>query len=241
MKHELSTPARLLARHLRDKQLAELTHSQALEALSHAIGGECFNIVKTQIPLAKPDAAPSVAEEKLDVRKLLRQAIEAGLTPGMALEVFAENRCSEDLAYLEAARRNHEREGELEFDDNAVVSISDDRGAYVMSWTWVEDSELESPQELAQALNLRFETMTVCLDEQDVDAELGYGDADIAYAALEALAEGKEIAEDTVVLRCAEPPFELTLAQARLMHYESSEDAYCATTEAGELYIKFQR
>ena len=32
-------------------------------------------------------------------------------------------------------------EGELECDDDAVVSMSDDLGAYVMTWTWVSDLE----------------------------------------------------------------------------------------------------
>jgi len=34
------------------------------------------------------------------------------------------------------------REGELEVDPDAVVSFSDDGGAYVMSWQWVSAKEI---------------------------------------------------------------------------------------------------
>lgn len=33
------------------------------------------------------------------------------------------------------------RDGELEVDEDAVVSVSDDDGAYVMSWQWVSDED----------------------------------------------------------------------------------------------------
>ena len=43
--------------------------------------------------------------------------------------------------YLVAAQENYAQEGSLEFDDNAVVSISEDGGAYVMGWLWIDDKE----------------------------------------------------------------------------------------------------
>jgi hypothetical protein len=41
------------------------------------------------------------------------------------------------------------REGDLEVDENAVVSMSEDDGAYVMCWKWVsnEDAGIETPEE----------------------------------------------------------------------------------------------
>jgi hypothetical protein len=33
------------------------------------------------------------------------------------------------------------KEGELEIDDDAVVSKGDDAGAYVQAWVWVEDED----------------------------------------------------------------------------------------------------
>jgi hypothetical protein len=32
--------------------------------------------------------------------------------------------------------------GEVEVDSNAIVSVSDDNGAYVMAWLWVADSDI---------------------------------------------------------------------------------------------------
>jgi predicted dehydrogenase len=44
-------------------------------------------------------------------------------------------------AYRKAAREQHEDEGTLEVDDNAVVSFGDDDGAYVAAWVWVGKEE----------------------------------------------------------------------------------------------------
>ena len=42
-----------------------------------------------------------------------------------------------------------EREGELEFDESAVVSEGDDNGAYVQAWVWVsfEGTHLDKVKE----------------------------------------------------------------------------------------------
>lgn len=43
-----------------------------------------------------------------------------------------------DLKIMEIARQNENlHEGELELDDNAVISEGDDNGAYVQVWMWV--------------------------------------------------------------------------------------------------------
>lgn len=47
-------------------------------------------------------------------------------------------------ALRKAADREYGREGEIEVDDNAVVSRADgnpEHGAYVAAWVWVSDSE----------------------------------------------------------------------------------------------------
>jgi ATP-dependent protease HslVU (ClpYQ) peptidase subunit len=43
-------------------------------------------------------------------------------------------------AYRRRAKKLY-KEGELEIDDDAVVSHGDDHGAYVMAWVWVEDED----------------------------------------------------------------------------------------------------
>jgi hypothetical protein len=36
------------------------------------------------------------------------------------------------------AIEHHQKDGELEIDDEAIVSISEDDGAYIQAWIWVE-------------------------------------------------------------------------------------------------------
>lgn len=47
-----------------------------------------------------------------------------------------------DDIYRAKAREKYGREGEIEIDDNAVISRGDDKGAYVQAWVWVyEDAD----------------------------------------------------------------------------------------------------
>lgn len=48
--------------------------------------------------------------------------------------------------YVEAARRLHHVEGELEIDDNAKLSDSGDGGEYVQAWVWVDADEAGDTQ-----------------------------------------------------------------------------------------------
>lgn len=36
------------------------------------------------------------------------------------------------------------RDGEVEFDSDATISHSDDKGQYVLAWVWVDDEETEA-------------------------------------------------------------------------------------------------
>jgi hypothetical protein len=69
----------------------------------------------------------------------LEALIDAGLTFAEAVTAFAARQASELAAYRDAVKV---REGELEVDDNAIVSVSDDDGAYVMTWSWVSADDL---------------------------------------------------------------------------------------------------
>lgn len=44
-----------------------------------------------------------------------------------------------DKEYRALAREQWHRDGEIEIDEDAVVSVSDDDGAYVQAWVWVDD------------------------------------------------------------------------------------------------------
>lgn len=49
-----------------------------------------------------------------------------------------------DAAYRRAARAEYHREGEVEIDNNAVISRGDDPGAYVQAWVWVSHEEVKA-------------------------------------------------------------------------------------------------
>lgn len=57
-----------------------------------------------------------------------------------ALEAFEE--IEQGNPYREYARDRLDKDGELEFDEDAVVSLGADEGAYVMAWKWVDDESL---------------------------------------------------------------------------------------------------
>ena len=46
-------------------------------------------------------------------------------------------------AYRDAAYRIWHRDGEIEIDDDALISRGTDNGAYVQAWVWVYDDQLE--------------------------------------------------------------------------------------------------
>ena len=50
---------------------------------------------------------------------------------------------TKDKKYILQARRQYEKDGEIEIDDNAVVSRGDPDGAYVAAWVFVYKSDLE--------------------------------------------------------------------------------------------------
>lgn len=80
-------------------------------------------------------AANSDAMLRLDLDAL----IQRGLTFGQCVVALGET--DNDSRYLKAAREIYGQDGELEFDDCAVVSESDDGGAYVMCWRWVDKDQ----------------------------------------------------------------------------------------------------
>lgn len=65
---------------------------------------------------------------------------------GVFNNAYAAATCSPyELAAVEAARER-EKEGELEIDDFPLVSRSESGGAYVQSWVWVDDCEIDCPE-----------------------------------------------------------------------------------------------
>lgn len=70
----------------------------------------------------------------------LETLIDAGLSFGQALNIFAarQRRDEPELdGFIQAARLEHHRDGEVEIDDpGVIVSAGEDPGAYVLAWVW---------------------------------------------------------------------------------------------------------
>jgi len=48
-----------------------------------------------------------------------------------------------DDAFRRVAKESYRCDGDLEFDEVPVISLSDDGGAYVQCWKWIYDSEAQ--------------------------------------------------------------------------------------------------
>ncbi len=70
-------------------------------------------------------AAKAVKKPSLELRKAI-QAVEEHLNEPRRQKI------------LELGRATLAREGELEFDDDAIASEGDDNGAYLQAWVWVD-------------------------------------------------------------------------------------------------------
>lgn len=76
-----------------------------------------------------------IAENELDQIKpgteLYRRAVETLAEAGRSQE------------YIVRAAEIYGRDGEIEIDDDAAVSLGVDAGAYVQGWLWVPDEEID--------------------------------------------------------------------------------------------------
>ena len=63
-----------------------------------------------------------------------RQTREENALDAMNTEVEELRR----VAIIDMARDQHGREGEVEIDDNAILSEGEDNGTYVQAWVWVD-------------------------------------------------------------------------------------------------------
>jgi len=90
------------------------------------------------------------SDEQLEALKVLVEtapysgvagAKEASDTVTSMLEARTEG----DPRYLAYAQENMQSDGDIEFDDDAVISEGGDPGAYVMCWKWVYAADAGVP------------------------------------------------------------------------------------------------
>lgn len=92
-----------------------------------------------------PDGA-EVTRAGQDVFVAARVRVDQTALVGTVLDADPERQAAmqNDALVIEAARGVWEEEGQLEIDDNAVVSYSTDDGAYVAAWVWVNNSVIHA-------------------------------------------------------------------------------------------------
>jgi hypothetical protein len=82
--------------------------------------------------------------------RALAALIESGDVTETDHEIFLRSvkECDEDTngeksEYRTLAKQVYESEGDLEFDGDCVVSLSEDGGAYVQCWKWIPKEDQE--------------------------------------------------------------------------------------------------
>ncbi|MHB1665971.1 hypothetical protein [Thiomonas sp.] len=74
-----------------------------------------------------------------DLREALRALKDQGLMFSDVIAVYGQT--PEEDPYLMAAKLAS-KDGDLELDDQSIVSRGDDRGAYVLMWKWIDDEQV---------------------------------------------------------------------------------------------------
>lgn len=55
--------------------------------------------------------------------------------------------------FIAKAKETKHKEGDLEIDDNAAVSIGSDPGAYVQAWVWIDNPKCHTCEEIIDEIN----------------------------------------------------------------------------------------
>lgn len=94
------------------------------------MSAKALKILKDLAECSWLDEDPCDIEDLAKAKKEARELLE-GLEPD-----------PDEALYLAYAQENLQADGDLEFDDDAVVSMGDDKGAYVQAWKWVYASDV---------------------------------------------------------------------------------------------------
>jgi hypothetical protein len=94
------------------------------------------------VPLAEAARAQAHIEALPDDQGVTALASLMAKLRAAMRELESESARALSDAYREAAVAQHFSEGSIEIDDDAIVSIGDDRGAYIQAWVWVYEDAL---------------------------------------------------------------------------------------------------
>lgn len=101
-----------------------------------------------------------------ELEKRLQALVDRGLKFGHCSNAFRAMSPAEK-AYVDAAQE-YQRDGELEVDGEAVVSMGADNGAYVMAWRWVADKDIWDGPTDSDGEPCRFINKYKCDDGHDL-------------------------------------------------------------------------
>jgi hypothetical protein len=73
--------------------------------------------------------------------------LDEGLRIADVLDAFAKRQSDEQRAVIERARDQHDVEGQLEIPDNALISESEDNGAYILAWVWSQGPDQDEDED----------------------------------------------------------------------------------------------
>lgn len=218
----MKSQARMLAKHITTVTGVPFSHSQALEALAASQGEKNYNMLATK---NVPSSEKTQKSPDLTAQAHLALAIEKGLAVGAALTAFAEKQGPLERLYLQHAQSQLTSEGDLEFDDNGIVSLSEDGGAYVQGWSWVGASSLPPPESVLEAFQRGFGELTLTLhDGTDIELDCGL-EVDVNGDVAAQLVTEKLLPDDTVVVSILSREGTFTLTKEMLAQFEWNDDA----------------
>ena len=93
----------------------------------------------------------------------LEQAHHARVAMIAAVEHAEQSRTEDETRLFDFIKSERSCDGDIEFDDDAIVSLSDDGGAYVQAWLWIDDPEASDPDDIEHC-----DRCTVALEEGQI-------------------------------------------------------------------------
>lgn len=96
-----------------------------------------------QIPKTKVEYQPLILQgsDVKKLKKLLKGKKCKEFRNELLSRIACSIECSEFDDFRTDAKLQYAEEGRIEIDDNAIVSLGTDPGAYVMAWVWVDKVE----------------------------------------------------------------------------------------------------
>ena len=104
------------------------------------------DVIPADLPAILDIATDGYTRKKLEPAEIEALVDRLKTCRGEQMQPIAE-------AYRDHASEHLTDDGAVEIDDNALVSIGNDPGAYVMAWVWVDNADLPEEFRVAEEEN----------------------------------------------------------------------------------------